>query len=825
MVPFKIFTAFTWIIKKFLSLFVKVRVLTNDLEKHLEIDKTKPVCYVLENRSIADLLVLEKLVETYGLPTFDVSLDESIIKGKSTYLYLTKPGILGSRKVKIEKKLSSIVNCVNTTTSDIQLIPVSIFWGRNPGKEDSSFIRALMFDSRRGGLWQKFLAIVFNGRHTLANFGKPVSVDSLLREGRGEEQTSKKIYRLLRVHFNRQSISILGPELYNRNMVINKIVRTESVRLAIADLMNKKGLSREKAEASAIKYVDEIASDHSFKMIFIFDKMLKWLWQKVYKGVELRNEHYLNEIKNAGDTIVYMPTHKSHMDYLLVCYVLYFHGMMSPHTAAGINLNFWPAGPILRKAGAFFLRRSFKGDRLYAACFNEYLYYLVNKGFPINFFPEGGRSRSGRLLKPKTGMLSMVMAAQQRMPERNITLVPVYISYDKIAEGKSYENELKGEKKKSESVGQLVQARKILKSKMGKAYVSFGKPQKLRDYFDSTFENWDKQEAPGERPKWISSGVNSLATNMMARTNASVIVSPVSIVSLSMLSAPNRALTKESFQGLRNIYYKWLKEHKYDDNTAIEEESFENSIQIARELAGLEILSHPLGDILHVSEKKTMRLSYYSNTVLHLFAIPSLVSYMFIKKHKRSIDEVIEGCELLYPFLKREFFLKWTNDELKDRVKECVSFFVENGILDPEENGQYSGPELAEVNYTYLQTTAGILHHVFQYYSTAMLLLAEGSRYGKISRDTYDKQLDYLVERMSLLSGDSLAFRTIGSYKMEFNLQMIESRFSVLTDDGTLEVSDILVSKSELIESLLDKGLRSSVKKISQILKPEQEAQ
>jgi glycerol-3-phosphate O-acyltransferase len=816
--PLRILMKFSWFFKTFMGFLVRPRVMTNDLESHLQLDPSKPVCYVLQNRSFADLLVLESLVEKHKLPEFQPKVSELIDSQKASFICLARPGILGTKKVKVEEKLTRIVTHVNSVPKDVQLIPVSIFWGRNPGKENSGFFRNLLFDPRKGGVWQKFLAIVVNGRQTVCNFGQPVSVSEVLKEGGGEEQVAKKIYRVIRVHFVRQTIAVLGPELYNRDLVINNVVRSASVKAAINDLMEKKGYSRDKAEQMAIKCADEIASDLSYKTIYVFEKLLKWLWQKVYSGVELRNEHYLEQIKD-GDSIVYMPTHKSHMDYLLVCYVLYFHGMMSPHTAAGINLNFWPVGSFLRRAGAFFLRRSFKGDRLYAACFNEYLYYLIKKGFPINFFPEGGRSRSGRLLKPKTGMLSMVMQAQSRTSEQNITLVPVYISYDKIAEGKSYEKERKGQKKRGESVGQLVKARKLLKTKMGRAYVSFGEPMKLRDYFEANIPEWTEETELLERPKWIPSNVNNLAVNMMSRTNASVIISPVSVVSLTMLSAPNRALTKENFNGVREIYYDWLKNFKYDKNTVVENVHMEDSLEQSKELIGVEILGHPLGDIIHVSENKTMRLSYYSNTILHLFVFPSMISYLFTKRHRRDLGSIVKLSKIFYPFFRREFFLKWDESELDSVVEKTLEFMVKNGMLDPKD-GEYEAPALAEVNYTYLQTTAGMLQHLFQYYASAMLLLIEGSKVGEVNRDNYDKQLNYLVDRMSLLSGDSLAFRTISDFKLEFALEMRNLGHSILKEDGTLQISDELKSLESVLETVLDKGVRASIKKIAQLLKP-----
>jgi len=125
-----------------------------------------------------------------------------------------------------------------------------------------------------------------------------------------------------------------------------------------------------------------------------------------------------------GKGIVYLPNHRSHIDYLLLSYFIYREGLAPPHIAAGANLNFPVVGPVLRRGGAFFLRRSFKGEPLYAAVFREYLHTMIAKGFPIAYFMEGGRSRSGWTLSPKGGLLGMTLESFMREHPRPLLLVP-----------------------------------------------------------------------------------------------------------------------------------------------------------------------------------------------------------------------------------------------------------------------------------------------------------------------------------------------------------------------------------------------------------------
>ena len=183
----------------------------------------------------------------------------------------------------------------------------------------------------------------------------------------------------------------------------------------------------------------------------------------------------MRQAANRGG-LVLCPSHKSHIDYLILSKVLYDAGMTPPHIAAGANLSFFPLGPIFRSSGAFFLRRSFKGDKLYGAVFRAYVKRLMHDGFSQEFFIEGGRSRTGKVLAPKLGLLSMEVDAWLEGASQDVSFVPIAIDYEKLVEGKDYASELAGGEKKKENIWSLLEARKILRSRHGRIYVQFDRP-------------------------------------------------------------------------------------------------------------------------------------------------------------------------------------------------------------------------------------------------------------------------------------------------------------------------------------------------------------
>lgn len=127
----------------------------------------------------------------------------------------------------------------------------------------------------------------------------------------------------------------------------------------------------------------------NYEGLRVADRFLRWLWNKLYQGIDVQNADRVRKLALDGHEIVYVPCHRSHIDYLLLSYVLYHQGLVPPHIAAGINLNFWPVGGMFRRGGAFFIRRTFKGNRLYSTIFREYLAELFHRGYSVEYFIEG----------------------------------------------------------------------------------------------------------------------------------------------------------------------------------------------------------------------------------------------------------------------------------------------------------------------------------------------------------------------------------------------------------------------------------------------------
>src|SRR6185312_8694668 len=211
----------------------------------------------------------------------------------------------------------------------------------------------------------------------------------------------RRVARTLRTLYAKTRAARIGPDLSHRRTLVARVLRARAVRAAVAQEMREKKLTRHQALLQAMSYAEEIAANYSPSFVRFMEHALTWLWNRLYDGVAFGHVETLQRVAEDNE-IVYVPCHRSHMDYLLLNYAIYVNGYAIPHIAAGLNLNFPVVGRFLRKGGAFFI--------------------------------EGGRSRTGRLLQPKTGMLAMTVRSFLRDPSRPIVFLPVYFGYERIVE-------------------------------------------------------------------------------------------------------------------------------------------------------------------------------------------------------------------------------------------------------------------------------------------------------------------------------------------------------------------------------------------------------
>jgi glycerol-3-phosphate O-acyltransferase len=664
-----------------------------------------------------------------------------------------RAGFFGTRvDRRTPEALRDLCSAVSTDPAfDADVLPVSLFWGRAPGRQRSWFRLLVAEGWDIGGRFRKLLSLLVNGRNLVLLFGESLPLQPSLEETRGLPVGPRRLARQLRTQFRNQRVATIGPDLSHRRTIVANVLKTHAVRDAVRGEMQAKGISRRDALKVARGYAYEIAANYSHWFVTLMYGVLSRLWNRLYDGVELANFSSLESVAE-GSEIIYVPCHRSHMDYLLMSYVVYHKGYAVPHIAAGINLNMPVIGSFLRRGGAFFLRRSFSGNALYSAVFMKYLGLMMARGHSIEYFIEGGRSRTGRLLQPKAGMLSMTVRSYLREPARPLVFVPVYFGYERIVEGRTYIGELSGRPKEKESILNLLKTIPALRSRFGKVYVSFGEPLPLDPLIRKHSPGWAREPSGSDdRPDWLSPLVKELATGIMTRINAAACVTPINLIGLVLLATPRQSMGEADLARQLELYASLMRQAPYSPKVWVTGVDGAAMIRYGEAMGTLRRQPHELGDVLHMTVEHSVLTSYFRNNALHLLLLPSLLACAFLSNATVRREDIQRLARRVYPYVADEYFLHWSEEELPGVVDELLEDLLNHGLLTASDDRVLwrrpaaESPEAVQIS-VLAQATVPILE---RYYLALALLLKAGS--GRLSQELLERQCELMAQRMALL--------------------------------------------------------------------------
>jgi glycerol-3-phosphate O-acyltransferase len=701
---------------------------------------------------------------------------------------------------------------------DVQLVPVSIFVGRSPDKASGWF--SVLFSENWAivGRSRRLLSILLNGRDTLVRFAPPVDMRGILDEGLTPERSVRKLSRVLRTHFNRIREAIVGPDLSTRRLLIDKVLSAPSVKEAIADQARRDSSKPEDAWRKAHAMAYEIAADYSHPVVRSASFLLTSVWNRIYRGVLV---HHLDALKAIapGKEVVYVPSHRSHMDYLLLSYLLYTKGIVPPHIVAGINLNLPVVGTLLRKGGAFFIRRSIRGSALYSAILAEYVAQLVAGGYSIEYFVEGGRSRTGRLLQPKGGMVAMTMRAYLRQPTRPVVFQPVYIGYEKLMEGNSYLDELSGKPKEKESIWALLWGiPKVLRQNYGQVVVNFGEPIELGDLLAEHAAGWDgKPLGDDDKPDWLADMVDAAAHRIQVNVNRAADVNPINLLALALLSTPKHAMGEGDLLAQIALSKVLLAEVPYSDRVTVTPHSPREIVAHGEEIGVLRRVSHPLGDVFSVGDDDAVLLSYFRNNVLHLFTASAWIACCFLHNRRMSRENLRRIGRSVYPFLQGELFLPWDGDGFAERIDRTIEVFVREGLLEQvsDDDGGILARNAGQSDEVFrLRALGHPLQQAFERYYIAISVLAKNGP-GTLGAGELESLCQLAAQRLSLLYApaapeffDKTLFRGFIQKLRELGLVRLDENSKLVFDER-------LNAWARDAKVILGRELRHTIEKVS----------
>ncbi len=823
--PYAPNAALRWLYRRF---FANILVDENWSRGVREAASKGVVVYVMRSLSFLDFLCLDFLLKKFGLPLVRFvndlglwilepfgkgerrlslrrqipeaeALERTVGDGYSALLFLRRPPQLG-RQARRGRQLDgdlirTLVQKQRSTEQPILLVPQTFVWSKQSGSASPSLLDLLFGPVQWPGRVRVFCQFLLNYRNAKLRSGEPFDLKAFLdrNEDLTDTQVADKIRYVLLRRMERDRAVVLGPMKKTTARIQEELLRGQRVRTEIQGYATRKGVSRAKAERVARRHLRHLCAKQSPFVVDVLHRFLKWVWARMYDGVMMDKEG-LERLRLAArdSSLVLLPSHKSHIDYLVLSDMLYANALMAPLIAAGENLSFWPIGPVLRRAGAFFIRRSFKGDLLYPALVEAYMRKLLAEGFTTEFFLEGGRSRTGKALPPKYGLLSMLFDSARKLPATKVRLVPISIGYERIIEERSFVHELGGGEKQSENVGDLLKSSSILRSKWGRLYVQFGD---IID-FDEFLESTRRRSASGLHtieelsPNQQRSAVRALAHKVMYSINEVTVVTPAALVATALLSHRKRGMTKSALidtcgdllSTLATMGARIAHQLRIGDGR-IREDTIEEALRLF--IDARLIIAHDTGPepIYTIDSERRIALEYYQNTTIHFFVPNALIASALLvdREEWASIARLNDRVQQLSRLFKHEFIFRTdaTFDQIFQEALKAMELAGEVEIRD----GKVQATE--GVRRQRLERYATMLQTFFESYLLA-LRGAEIALDGPIPKKDWYKRTLALGQQM-YLAGEIERRESLSKLKLETAVQALQDYELIQVNGDTLE--------------------------------------
>lgn len=689
--------------------------------------------YVLLNRSYTDITLLDNVCREHCLPLPHDPVDLGGVTERKRYIFLHRPAGLLRRNTMVTQSrfMGRLLSNPAAADSNILLIPVNILWSRAPLREHSWWRLMVSEAWAVTGRFKRVLNMLMNRSGIVVQFGRPLPLSQAADMTLPEEVRLRRMARLMRVRLRNQRRAVLGPDLSHRRTLVNQIATARAVSAAVDKQAQGDPRRRQALQKRTLRMAHTIASDMSWPTIRMLAKLLTWFWTRIYDGVEFKGLERATEV--AGDhTLVYVPSHRSHLDYLLLSWLLFQRGLMLPHIAAGDNLNIPVLGSILRRGGAFFLRRKFGDDEVYRTLFEEYLYQVFRRGYSVEYFPEGGRSRTGRLLPARTGLLRMTIASHRRGLPKPIAFVPVYIGYEKLVEAASYLDELRGGTKQRESMTDVFRSLRLIRQRFGTVRVILGEP--LR------FEAWladhpDLAEAPLAQ---------QLGAELLCRINRFAHVNAVNLIALVILATPRLAVEKRTLDAQARILIDLLRYSGYDTVDWNDETSAE---AVAR-LKLISIEDHEHDRIIAVESMTAVLLTWYRNNIAHTLVVPSLIACLLVNRRRPiALNALQQVTDTIYPYLALELYLPPDSGSIDGYVERMIGL----GLIVRDESGQLEPPRTDLPEHQHLHLLAQVIMPSLERFFIVIGLLTREEK--GLTRKALQEQSRGIARRLSRLYG------------------------------------------------------------------------
>lgn len=644
-------------------------------------------------RSLYRLFVW-KLKELYEKGHAEISQGEQMaarIKHNENVLLnltISRDYLFGVIRTDPLESLSPLIRIQKELALPLHIVTFQFLYDKHPDKSERSYFDLLFGEKSTPGAIRKFLLLLINYRRTpQVKFGEPLNLQDFLlaKSHEAEVGQSQSLLAKIEEDLRIEKARITGPRSESKDHVITAIMDNPHFLERIQALAQESGSQPEAVKDKARGYLQEIAADTNYSYVQFAHVTLGYVWNNIYDGVVVKHEQLGRVREVAGkNPVVLVPMHRSHIDYLLISDIFYQNNITFPHVCGGINLNFWPVGGFIRKCGGFFIRRQFHDNKLYKETLSAYINHLIAKGYCLEFFIEGTRSRMGKMLKPKMGILNMILSSFFAGGSPDIYFVPIAITYDQIAEQKVYQKEGLGVEKKRENVGELLKTRRLFSKRYGKVYIEFADPISLRDYLRQHDFSVDSVVEDDLR-----NAVNQFAYYLTYQMNKIALVTPMALVSTALLTLNKRSLGIDELLKTIDVLKDYLdyKQVNFSDLINYSDQYAYN--EAIRKLVNHHILKEVQTfeeGFFIFDDKQRATLDYYKNNILHFFASLTCFCKVLLLEEKNtfSLNEATQRFETVKTLFRQDFTFS-ERKEVRDHVLKVIQYGVTTGWIAYDE--------------------------------------------------------------------------------------------------------------------------------------------
>jgi len=618
---------------------------------------------------------------------------QELLDGRVALLSLVEQKGFHRRFIKAKTDpIQYLIKMQESIDRPIFLVPQLMFFDKNPHRSMPSIIDLLFGSKENPGKLRRLFILFKNPGKIFVETSQPVNLRTFLSLEENQnisiEYQALALRRKLLNQINRHRQSITGPVLKSREEMKENILIKERLQTFMEQHSKSRDIPIQKVRKEASAFLDEIAANYNILVIKLASSVITWFLNIMFEGVSV-NEDGLNRVKSMSQNgpVIFIPCHKSHIDYLILSYLLYNNNMPCPHVAAGKNLSFWPMGPLFRGGGAFFIRRTFKGAVLYSKVFAEYIHNLLAEGFNIEFFIEGGRSRTGKLILPKLGLLSILLNAYKNGACEDLIFSPIFIGYDRVLEETSYLHEIEGKEKQPENFMQVIKARKFLKKRYGRIYIQFHEPISFKELllqYGTPIEDMSSKD--------FNILCRNLGHRIINAINSVSVVTPHALVAAAVLNCAKKSFTLDHIMSHIETYMNYLlsQDAKLADTLLIDQvNTIEHVLDSYVQRKCIEkVTKDPdaqlTSPLFKVNENKRQNLEYYKNNCISFFVPAAITALAILVKDafQFSASDLHADYNFLQYFLKYEF--AYDVDKTPEYfVRKNLKAFIDDAILMP----------------------------------------------------------------------------------------------------------------------------------------------